>query len=143
MNRSRPDRATGRRIAGPRERGAAAVELALVLPLLALLLFGIIDFGRMLNAQVTLTEAAREGARAAAFRADPAARVRTATSGLDSVTVTATSCPTSPSATDDAVVTVRHEFRFITPVGSLTGLFGSGVGDTVTLSAKGVMPCRG
>ena len=49
------------------EQGAAAVEMALVLPLLLLLLFGIIDFGRVLNAQITLTEAAREGARAAAL----------------------------------------------------------------------------
>ena len=33
-------------------------------PVLLLVIFGIIDFGRMLNAQITLTEAAREGARA-------------------------------------------------------------------------------
>jgi hypothetical protein len=37
--------------------------MALVLPLLILLLGGIIDFGLMLNAQVSLTHAAREGVR--------------------------------------------------------------------------------
>ena len=35
--------------------------MALVLPLLLFVLFGVIDFGRMLNTQITLTEAAREG----------------------------------------------------------------------------------
>ena len=50
----------------PRDRGAAAVEFALLLPVLLLLVFGIIDFGRALNASITLTQAAREGARLAA-----------------------------------------------------------------------------
>jgi len=36
-----------------RDRGAAAVEFALLLPVLLLLVFGIIDFGRALNAQIT------------------------------------------------------------------------------------------
>jgi Flp pilus assembly protein TadG len=43
----------------PRDRGAAAVEFALLLPLLLLLVFGIIDFGRALNAEITITQAAR------------------------------------------------------------------------------------
>jgi hypothetical protein len=47
------------------ERGAAAVEFALVMPLLILLLFGIIEFARVWNARQTLTDAAREGARIA------------------------------------------------------------------------------
>src|ERR1039458_5924651 len=50
-----------------RERGAAAVEFALLLPVLLLLVFGIVDFGRALNAQITLTQAAREGVRLAAL----------------------------------------------------------------------------
>ena len=50
-----------------RDRGATAVEFALLLPLLLLIVFGIIDFGRALNAQITLTQAAREGARLAAL----------------------------------------------------------------------------
>ena len=39
------------------------VEMAIVLPVLLLLVFGIIDFGRLYNTQVTLTHAAREGIR--------------------------------------------------------------------------------
>jgi Flp pilus assembly protein TadG len=48
------------------EGGAAAVEFALVLTILILLLFGILEFGRV-NAQIEIFEgAAREGARRAA-----------------------------------------------------------------------------
>jgi Flp pilus assembly protein TadG len=48
------------------ERGASAVEFALVLPLLMLLLFGIISYGVMLSFRQSLSQAAAEGARAAA-----------------------------------------------------------------------------
>jgi Flp pilus assembly protein TadG len=47
--------------------GQALIEFALVLPLLALLLLGIITFGLYLNANVTVEQAARIGARAAAI----------------------------------------------------------------------------
>jgi Flp pilus assembly protein TadG len=48
------------------DTGAAAVEFAIILPLLVMLVFGIIEFGRGYNAKVSLTHAAREGARALA-----------------------------------------------------------------------------
>jgi len=46
--------------------GAAAVEFALVVPLLVLVLFGIISYGVMLSFRQSLSQAAAEGARAAA-----------------------------------------------------------------------------
>ncbi len=49
------------------ERGQALVEMALVLPLLALLLFAIIDFGLALNARIQVANAVREGARVGAI----------------------------------------------------------------------------
>src|SRR5450759_4377301 len=49
------------------DRGAAAVEMALVLPVLLFLLMGMIDFGRAYNAQIQLSQAAREGVRLASI----------------------------------------------------------------------------
>lgn len=45
------------------DRGASAIEFALVLPLLLLILFGIIEFSILLYDKAMLTNASREGAR--------------------------------------------------------------------------------
>jgi len=46
-------------------RGQSLVEMAMVLPVLAILTFGLVDFGRAYYFQVSVTNAAREGARVA------------------------------------------------------------------------------
>lgn len=51
------------------ERGAAAVELAIILPILLTLLFGIVEFGRAYNASIVVTHAAREAVRRVALGA--------------------------------------------------------------------------
>lgn len=51
------------------ERGAGVVEFALILPLLMMLVFGVVQFGLLLNRQQALHAAAREGARVAALPA--------------------------------------------------------------------------
>ncbi len=48
------------------DRGAAAVEFALIVPILLVLLFGIISYGVMLSFRQSMSQAAAEGARAAA-----------------------------------------------------------------------------
>jgi Flp pilus assembly protein TadG len=119
------------------ERGAAAVEFALVLPVLVLLLLGIVELGMAFNTQLTLTAAAREGVRVMALSGSPsAARSATiaAAPGLTpppaagQIAVTPASC--SPGQT--ATVIVTYPF---TPVTSLLGEF--------TLTARGVMRCGG
>jgi hypothetical protein len=55
--------------------GAAAVEFALLLPLLVLLLFGFIQFGIAFNTKIQATNAAREGARMAVVGIDNWANV--------------------------------------------------------------------
>jgi Flp pilus assembly protein TadG len=52
-----------------REEGVAAVEFALILPVLALMLFGILEFGRVWSQYQVFQGAAREGARCAAVQA--------------------------------------------------------------------------
>ncbi|HLL69367.1 MAG TPA: TadE/TadG family type IV pilus assembly protein [Micromonosporaceae bacterium] len=127
---------------GRGDRGAAAVELALTLPLLLLIVCGIIDFGRMFNAQITLTEAAREGARAAAVSGTAAAvkkRVDLATSGVPGVQPPATTfC--SPTRSE-AEVDLTYNFSYVTPFAMIAGMFGDGPDGTVVLTATGVMSC--
>src|SRR5579859_3032399 len=108
-----------------RDRGAAAVEFALLLPLLLLLIFGIIDFGRALNAQITLTQAAREGARLAALgQPSVASRTQAAATGLNQVAVTVTSCAPGAGPGANADVQVSYQFSFVTPLGAIAGMFG-------------------
>jgi Flp pilus assembly protein TadG len=46
-----------------RKGGQSAVEFAILLPLLMLILFGVLDLGRVFFAAITITNAARAGAR--------------------------------------------------------------------------------
>lgn len=48
-------------------RGVAAVEFAVVLPLMLILVLGVWEIGRLVEVQQLLTNAAREGARKAAM----------------------------------------------------------------------------
>ena len=72
------------------EQGQAVTEFALILPILALLLFAVIQFGIAFNNYITVTDAVRVGARKAAVSrqaADPTGttigQVRSAASDLD------------------------------------------------------------
>ncbi|MEO5994511.1 MAG: TadE family protein, partial [Arthrobacter sp.] len=56
-----------------KERGAVAVEFALLAPVLVLLLLGIMEFGRAYNVQISLSSAAREGVRVMAIGNSPTA----------------------------------------------------------------------
>ncbi|GAA1770032.1 TadE/TadG family type IV pilus assembly protein [Agromyces humatus] len=124
-----------------RDRGAAAVEFALVFPLLLIMLFAIIDFGWVLNQQMSVTAAAREGARYYAIHntepgAQAAAEARAA--DLVSGTVTFTYPSTcSPTVEDDELTMVVH-----TPLTDLTGWLGT-VSGGATLIGTGSMRCGG
>ena len=54
------------------ESGASAVEFALLLPVLMMILFGITEFGLALYRQSILTNASREGARLGIVQSIPA-----------------------------------------------------------------------
>ena len=86
------------------EKGQAVTEFALVLPILALLLFGIIQLGIAFNDYLSLTDAVRSGARKAAVgrhiadaggnpAAQAEAQVRAAASDLDQAQLAVTVNP--------------------------------------------------
>ncbi len=54
-----------------RDRGASAVEFALILPLLVFFIFGIIEFGFYVYNHQVITNASREGARAGIVQRNP------------------------------------------------------------------------
>lgn len=58
------------------ETGASAVEFAIILPVLILILFGIFEFGMAYRDYLAITHAAREGARMAAVGRYSEAEVR-------------------------------------------------------------------
>jgi Flp pilus assembly protein TadG len=58
------------------EKGASAVEFALVLPIFVMVIFGIFQFGIAFNNWIAITHAAREGARLAAVGQYDEQRVR-------------------------------------------------------------------
>ena len=124
-----------------RDRGATAVEFALVFPLLLIMLFAIIDFGWVLNQQMSVTAAAREGARYFAIhntdtgaQADAEARASALVTGTVTFTYPST-C--SPTVDDDELTMVVH-----TPMTDLTGWLGA-VSGGATLVGTGSMRCGG
>jgi Flp pilus assembly protein TadG len=128
-----------------RDRGAAAVEFALLLPVVLLMVFGVIDFGRALNAQITLTQAAREGARLDALgQPNVGPRTQAAATGLSGVNVAETyACQQGDGQNNlDAKVNLSYSFSFITPIGAIAGLFGGSFTPSITLTSQGVMPCE-
>jgi Flp pilus assembly protein TadG len=123
------------------------VEFAIVVPLLLLLVFGIVDFGRALNAQIMVTQAAREGARWDALgdnQVQIAQRVTQAGQPLSGLNTSVSSLCGPGSAGQTGSVTVSYTFTFATPVGSLMSLLGGkSPGGTMAITGTGVMRCQG
>lgn len=130
-----------------KERGAVAVEMAFLVPLLLLILIGTMEFGRVFNIQNSLTQAAREGAREAAIHYKDSSLDVQATalaaapslSGLGmTVTHDATSCGAGKNVTVTTKVTVASMSKFLD-----AGFFGSPGLFPIDLKGVGVMRCGG
>lgn len=125
------------------ERGAAAVEFAIVLPLLILLVFGIVQFSIAYNRQQGLHAAAREGARVASLpqttQSDITDRVNDALQGVPfatSPTISVTprsSQPCDQRVGQTVVVTVSANTSIDIP------LWGN---QSVTLTGRGEFRCE-
>ncbi|MCX7597448.1 MAG: pilus assembly protein [Armatimonadetes bacterium] len=77
--------------------GTATVELALILPIVLLMLFGIIEMGLLFKDHLMNQQAVREGARAAALGATPA-QISSAVSA-------------AASTLDPSKLSIRSEYR--------------------------------
>jgi Flp pilus assembly protein TadG len=107
---------------GRGERGASAVEFALVAPVLLLIVFGIVQYGLMFSLRQTLSQASAEGARAAAV----------AQSGV-------TSGPYSPSSEAQSAVVAALGSSYACSGGLLTKS-GTEVGTCVVASTTAACP---
>lgn len=136
------------------ERGAAAVEFAIVLVVLLLIIFAIIDFGRLLFVSQSMKAASREGARAGVVASTPAPTGATVYGAADNagasaaalaggtLVVSVNGVPVQSSSTGVALcggaqltVTAATDFRWFTPV----GIFSSNVN---SVSADTTMRCE-
>ncbi len=90
-------------------RGAAAVEFAIVAPVFFLLIFGMIEYGRLVMVQQLLTNAAREGARRGVLDGSTTSEVSTAVTNylagasVNGATVTVTPNPPSSAGFGEPV----------------------------------------
>jgi len=110
------------------DRGAAAVEFALVLIPLLLIIFAMVDFGYAYYTKITVANAAHEGARASAL-GDTSGEVTTrVTSIISGVDVSNPAC---------GQVTVTKTLAFLTPLPS----FIPGLGSTIPVAGTGDEKC--
>jgi Flp pilus assembly protein TadG len=145
------------------QRGQAVIELALTLPLLLVVVFGIIDFGFMFQRYEAVTNAAREGTRLGVLPEYTAAEAQNRAiaylraSGLNGsqrgscggafvknsvcAQMTTSTVPvvgSTPAKTVSQVTVIveyDHEYSFVGPI---MNLFGSGLG-TIRIRAASSM----
>ena len=120
------------------EEGASLVEFALVLPILALLLFAMLDFGKAFNYWIDETHLANEGARWAVvdrnpgggslqqYLVDQATTAELRNGGTASVANPAEVCISFPNGTsnvgDPVLVTVSATYNWLPIIGNRIGV---------------------
>ncbi len=121
-----------------REEGTALVEFALILPILALLLFAMLDFGKAFNYWIDETHLANEGARWAVVNKNPgggslqqyilsqATTAELRNGGTSSIVNPAQVCISFPNGTanvgDPVRVTVSATYHWLAFLGSRIGI---------------------
>lgn len=124
-----------------RRRGAAAVEMAVVTPLMLTMLFGIIEFGWAFTVRQAMVTAAREGARVAALPGSTNTDINTRISnyltplGLHTYSVTLTHA-TAQAPTE--TVHVQIPYRDISLVGCYFGHTGGNISATCSMRKEGI-----
>lgn len=111
------------------DQGVAAVEMAIVLPLLVYLVFGTIDMGQVLATHIALQEATHEGAMYGSFAPNDHTAVRQRViESLDSPSLDAGDISVTCPSGDQIAVSVSYDVQLVTPIVS------SWFGDSITLT---------
>ena len=106
------------------ERGAAAAEFALLLPVFLMILFGIIEFGMIMYGREVVTNAAREGARAGIVQGPPKRTSGDITTiansyltgtGVNQADVTFTPAGVGLASPNTLTVTAVYNYNFLIP----------------------------
>jgi Flp pilus assembly protein TadG len=144
------------------QRGAAAVEFALIAPLLLVLVMGIIDFGWMLMKANLVNNASRDAARVASLSGtyadiDSSVDAELASAGIAAADATvvitctntsgtncennAVSYDTNAASGSRVTVTITYTHRWLTPIGAMCTVVGgsSCVGNTIVLARTAQM----
>lgn len=138
------------------EGGAVAVEFALVMVPLLLILLGIIDFGHAYGSQLSVSAAAREGVRSRAVQGvvvnQPAAEATAKqvaisaagelSSAASNLAITFSYADQGGTSTDKCLSGGSVTMRATYPLTSITGMFTSTFAGK-TISEVGVMRCNG
>ena len=148
------------------EKGASAVEFAIVLPLLVVFVFGIIEFGIVFYNKAMITNACREAARAAIVYRTPILDEAAMQAKIKNVVATYLANPKDPSRTilipgnasvpepdlpdqktctnpgDELNVTLSYDYSFIMLPDFLAGFFSGDLPGTIKISAITKMRCE-
>jgi Flp pilus assembly protein TadG len=142
------------------QKGVAAAEFALIMPVLSILAFGIIEYSLFLYDQQLITNASREGARAGIVSSPSALTDDEITTVVDNyvdnklINFNAVNSPTttiqreSADGTtfvfgDDLTVIVTYTYEFLLFPALVTNLMGMTTDGTIDLVATSVMRMEG
>jgi Flp pilus assembly protein TadG len=150
---------------GRSDRGAVIVEFALIAPFLLMVVFGIVDFGWMIDRSNVINNVTRDAARSASLDgsysdikqvvSDEMHDIGITLPSADvNVSITCTNVAPAANCTDSATgydnnvksgsavkVSISYTHHWITPVGALCGFFGGGscTGNTIQLTRTSEM----
>lgn len=124
------------------DTGQTLVEFSLILPLLLIMLFGLVDFGRAFYTWLVVTNAAREGARTGATQQDLSAiqtRINQSIGSLDPAELTMTITNVQGPRGQPITVDLTYDFQYVTPIGGIINIVTGGSLATPTISSHASM----
>ncbi|KJS21768.1 MAG: hypothetical protein VR72_08925 [Clostridiaceae bacterium BRH_c20a] len=120
------------------EKGQALVELAFILPILLMIVFGITEFGRVFGTQLILANSARDATRYASVGATDLEiinRIEGSSTVLDSTKLNISISPSDTSRVRGEAVTVKIQY----PVDIYAPVISNIIGDPFIAKGEAIM----